>query len=190
MTTRDDILHAAIEAFAAHGEAGLSVRDVAARVDLTPMAIYRHFKNKQALTDAIVMHAVVAWRTRVAAIAPGAPFDWLSRIGDAYLDFALEQPRLYEAAFLVNSPAALRYPDDFLAHGSPAVSLQLDLIRKVISPRKASAADVLIIISGLSQGLVTLYRSGRIAGDERRFRALYRRALRRCLTSFTGETEP
>ena len=190
MTTRTEILAAARRAFEEDGETGLSVRDVAARVGLTPMAIYRHFENRQALLDALVLEAIDEWRRRVASIAPCAPLEWLQKIGDAYLDFALRQPRKFEAAFLVSSPTALRYPDDFLAGGSPAVTLQLRLIKQVTGRgrgERIAPADVLVIIAGLSQGLITLYRAGRIAGGERKFRALYRRAMDNCVRSFAVE---
>jgi AcrR family transcriptional regulator len=190
MTTRTEILAAARRAFEEAGETGLSVRDVAARVGLTPMAIYRHFENRQALLDALVLEAIDEWRRRVASIAPCAPLEWLQKIGDAYLDFALRQPRKFEAAFLVSSPTALRYPDDFLAGGSSAVTLQLRLIKQVTGRgrgERIAPADLLVIIAGLSQGLITLYRAGRIAGGERKFRALYRRAMDNCVRSFAVE---
>jgi hypothetical protein len=41
--------------------------------------------------------------------------------------------------------------------------------------------------SALSQGLISLYRAGRIAGSEEEFRALYRRAMRRSTESFLSE---
>lgn len=190
MATRDDILDAARAAFEEGGEANLSVRDVAARVGLTPMAIYRHFENKQALLDALVVEAIEDWRRRVAAIPACAPLDWLRKIGDAYLEFALREPRKYEAAFLTASPTALRYPDDFLAGGSSAVSLQIKLLKDITASRGATPAalsDMIVIIAAQSQGLVTLYRAGRIAGGEKKFRALYRRATESCVRSIIEE---
>jgi hypothetical protein len=41
--------------------------------------------------------------------------------------------------------------------------------------------------AALGQGLVTLYRAGRIAGGEADFRKLYRRATRRLMNSFKTE---
>lgn len=182
-------MKAAWEAFEEGGEAALSVRDVAARVGLTPMALYRHFENRQALLDALVVEAINEWRQRVAAIPPCNPLEWYRKIGDAYLDFALCEPRKYEAAFLVASPTALRYPDDFIAGESSAVSLQIQLLAQIAggtTPRQ-SIADVLVIVAGLSQGLITLYRSDRISGGEEKFRALYRHAMEVCVRSLMSE---
>ncbi len=48
--------------------------------------------------------------------------------------------------------------------------------------------ELLITVARLSQGLVTLYRAGRIAGGKQEFRALYKRAMRRRIQSFRVET--
>jgi AcrR family transcriptional regulator len=174
MSTRDDILAAARDAFEAGGEAGLSVRDIAGRVGVTPMAIYRHFENKQAIIDALVAEATFDWRKRVAAIPACAPEAWLEKIGDAFLDFALSEPRRFEAAFFTISSSALRYPDDFIA-------AELGPLRGARG--RAWAIDRMITLAALAQGLISLYRAGRIAGDEKAFRALYRRATKTWLQS-------
>lgn len=194
METRALILDAAIAAFEAGGEAGLSLRDVASRVGLTPMAVYRHFADRQDLIDAVVDHATRIWRQRVAAIEPAAPTDWLLSIGQAFLDFALECPRLWEAAFLTRSKAALRFPDDFRNGGSSAVSLQLALVEAIApesgEPGKPSGMDMVIILVSLAHGLVALYRSGRFSTDEAGFRDLYAVALRTCALSFGLKGSP
>ena len=45
----------------------------------------------------------------------------------------------------------------------------------------------MIANTALGQGLVTLYRAGRIAGGEAGFRKLYRRATQRLMNSFKTE---
>ncbi len=45
----------------------------------------------------------------------------------------------------------------------------------------------MITIAGLSQGLITLYRAGRITGGEAEFRVLFMGAMRRCVQSFLTE---
>jgi AcrR family transcriptional regulator len=187
METAEAILSAARAAFERRGLEGLSLRVIAKKVGITPMAIYRHYANKQALIDALVLDALDAWSARVAAIAPAPPLEWLPRIWNSHLEFALGEPRRYEAAFLLHSRRARRYPDDFVAGRSPAGQLQLQLIATLMEQgvlRAPSAIEVMIMTSGLAQGLITLYRAGRIAGGEDEFRALYRRAMTRCFETF------
>lgn len=187
MEMRDAILAAAGRAFGEGGAAGFSLRDIASRVGVTPMAIYRHFNDKQALIDALVDEATEEWRSRVAAIKPCAPLNWLLKIGESFLEFALSEPRKFEAAFLTPSTRALRYPDDFVAGGSPAVTLQMRLVEALAAESRAgtkqSAIELVIVLAALAHGLISLYRAGRIAGGEKAFRALYRRAL---LTTVQG----
>jgi AcrR family transcriptional regulator len=184
MITKRAIQSSAWRWFEKGGEAALSLRRVAADVGLTPMAIYRHFASRQALLDALVLDAVDEWRRRVEAIQPAPPADWLRAIAGAYLDFALEQPRRFEAAFLVPSPVALRYPDDFFAGSSSALKRQLAIIEELgETENEGEAASILVTMIAMAQGLVTLHRAGRIAGDEAEFRGLYGRATDRYIES-------
>ena len=95
-----------------------------------------------------------------------------------------------EAAFLTHSTKARRYPDDFLGGQSPAGTLQLRLLEQLVVEGRIAATspiEMLITNAGLSQGLITLYRAGRIAGGEKEFRELYLRATRRSFESFLTE---
>lgn len=190
VSRKDEILAAAWRCFERGGDAGLSLRGVAGEVGLTPMAIYRHFADRQALLDSLVLEAVAEWRQRVAAIARAPADEWLGAIAEAYLQFALRRPSRFEAAFLVPSRVALRYPDDFFAGDSPALALQLALIgdlRRTAHAGDDEAGSVLVTMIALAQGLVTLFRTGRISGDEDGFRDLYRRVVGRFIGSLTSE---
>ena len=190
MSTREKILAAARRAFDRKGLEGLSLRAVAAKVGITPMAIYRHFASKEALIDALVLDALDEWSARVQALPAVAGLAKIEQMGEAFLDFALREPRRFEAAFLLPSRKARRYPDDFAAGRSPAGNIQLSVLEEGIRQGTVAAAppvEIVLINSALSQGLVTLYRAGRIAGGEEEFRALYRRAMRRVFRSFLVE---
>jgi AcrR family transcriptional regulator len=190
VSTADAILKAARKAFDKKGLEGLSLRDVAKDVGITPMAIYRHYEDKQALIDALVLDGLAAWSARVDALPPRDGLAKLEQIGEAYLDFALECPRRFEAAFLVHSTKARRYPDDFLAGRSPVISIELKILEDAKARgllKHSDPIDVVTTNSALSQGLITLYRAGRIAGGEKEFRALYRRAMKRSTDSFLAE---
>ncbi len=190
MDTAGKILEAAKAAFQRRGLEGLSMREIARRVGLTPMAIYRHYESKQVLVDALVLDALDEWSARVAAIPPAAALVWFRKIIDEHLEFALRKPRRYEAAFLVHTDKARRYPNDFIAGRSPAGALQLRLIERLMSEGTLKASppiEVMIAIAALAQGLITLYRAGRIAGTEAGFRDLYLRSTEHCLASFFRE---
>lgn len=182
------ILAAAWKLFAAGGIDAVSLRQVAAKVRVTPMAIYRHYADKNALIDALVVDALDRWSDRLLAIDEKEPLAWLTAAGDEFLEFALDEPRRFEAAFLLPSTSARRFPDDFAAGRSPAGRQflpRLDELRR--SGRitgDAESLEVVITFWALAQGLVTLHRAHRFAGGVVEFRALYRRSMRRCLASF------
>jgi AcrR family transcriptional regulator len=191
--TKDQIFAAARKAFDREGLDGLSLRDIARDVGITPMAIYRHYNDKQALIDALVLDALGEWSARAGAVPRGNPRDWFERMGDAFVDFALERPRRFEAAFLIHSTVARRYPDDFIAGHSPAGVLYLEILgeaRKRGRIGDAEPIEIMITIAALSQGLVSLYRAGRIAGGKDEFRAIFKRATRHCIQSYFVEAKP
>lgn len=187
MDTRDRIFKAARKLFDEKGLEGVSLRNVAKKIGITPMAIYRHFEDKEALIDALVLDGLAEWSARVEALPSCAGLAKIQQIGEAYLDFALKEPRRYEAAFLLHSSKARRYPDDFLAGHSPAGNAQIKAFNEAVALgliAKDAPIEMLVTNAGLSQGLITLYRAGRIAGGEEEFRALYRRAMWRSTESF------
>lgn len=186
MTTEQRILAAARRLFEREGLDGLSIRAVAKKVGITPMAIYRHYADKDALVDALTASALDVWAARVNKIKAAEPLEWLRAVMNAFLELALEQPRTYEAAFELPARHARQFPDDFLAGRSPVVSLCL---ARVEEAKKRGLLDgtgspeVIITLWALAQGLISLHRANRFGGEEA-FRAVYAAAVQRSLTSF------
>lgn len=187
-SSRDRIFRAVRELFDEEGEAGISMRRIANIVGVTPMAIYKHYADKDALVNALMLDGFTAWEERVAGIATDDPRDWLLRLGDAFLDFALSEPRRYEAAFLLNASQARRFPDDFAAGRSPAAAQAQQRIERVRrrDPGAASSTDIVLVLAALCQGMVSLYRAGRFT-SEADFRDAFRRAIAHCIASYTSE---
>lgn len=184
--TRDRIFLAARTLFDQDGETGLSMRRIAEAVGITPMAIYRHYADKDALLNALMLDGFAAWEARVAAITAQAPLDWLRQLGAAFLEFALTQPRRFEAAFLLKASAARQYPQDFEAGRSPVMRqahARIEQARAQGLIGSASAVEIALSFSALSQGLVSMYQAGRFA-SEKEFRAAYHKALDHCVQSF------
>jgi AcrR family transcriptional regulator len=187
MITKHRILAAAQERFHRDGIAGLSMRSLAKDVGLTPMALYRHYADKEALIDALSAAALDDWRDRLAAIEAPSAFASLEAVGEAFLDFALEAPRRFEAAFLLPARGARRFPDDIVAGRSPPLNLVMAHIEQAQRDGTLGAAppsEIAMTIWALSQGLVALYRANRFS-DREAFRTTYRAALRRCYASFS-----
>lgn len=192
MNTQQRIFQASKRLFGRDGLTGLSIRNVAKDVGVTPMAIYRHYADKDALIDALSADALEVWRTRVARIDASGPFEWLEAGMQAFLDFALEEPRNYEAAFELPARNARQFPDDFLAGRSPAINIALERVAEAkaqgLIGADVDAGEFVITLWGLAQGLISLYRANRFTGESQ-FRAIYAAAMRRALASFVTEKQ-
>jgi AcrR family transcriptional regulator len=185
--TKLRIFQAARALFDQEGAGGLSMRRIAKEIGLTPMAIYKHYADKDALLNALMLDGLAAWEARVTAITARAPLAWLEQVTEAYLEFALTDPGRYEAAFLLRASAARQYPQDFAAGRSPVIRMAQARVEQARAAGQLGgdpSADVMLSLSALLQGLVSMYRAGRFA-DEARFRDAYRRAAAHCLQSFT-----
>src|SRR5215472_12478887 len=123
--SKDRILAAAKTVLEREGIDGLSVRKVAQRAGVSPMAMYNHFADKGALLNALMEEGFAAWEKMVRAIRAPDPMEWLERLTDAFLDFALGEPHLFDAAFFLPAPRARQYPDDFVAGRSPVIAMMM-----------------------------------------------------------------
>ncbi|WP_010247670.1 TetR/AcrR family transcriptional regulator [Acetivibrio cellulolyticus] len=54
MTTKDKIMFEALSLFSVHGYSSVSVRDITKAIGIRESAIYKHYKNKQAIFDTII----------------------------------------------------------------------------------------------------------------------------------------
>lgn len=98
----EEILQAATDLLVEKGgEAGVSIRAVAARVGVTPPSIYLHFADKDALLDEVCGRAFEQFNDVMVAASADIE-DVLERghaQGMAYVRFALDNPVIFRTAF-------------------------------------------------------------------------------------------
>lgn len=165
---------------------------MARRAGVSPMAMYNHFADKDALLNALMEDGFVTWEGIVRAIRVRDPVEWLERLMDAFLDFALTQPHRFDAAFFLPAIKARQYPDDFVAGRSPVVAMMMVRIDQAKAQGRLGnkpALDVALAVAAMGQGFVSMHRAGRFSSD-RQLRMLYRNAIRHCLESFTARRSP
>ena len=99
---RDLLLVVAEEQLRSRGYAAFSLREVAEATQYTPTTIYRHFRDRDALIEAVLQKwfALFARALEEADRPHAAPRERLLGLGDAYLRFALAQPERYRIMFL------------------------------------------------------------------------------------------
>lgn len=116
---RDRIRVVAEGQFARRGLAATSLRSIAAELGWAPASLYRYFRNREDLLTATRAAAHDRFSDRIEA-AYGQPGDlWMrSRaLGDAYVDFAFEEPSAYQLIFALeqadsDKTAALRAAEE------------------------------------------------------------------------------
>src|SRR5262249_23483019 len=143
MDGRARLLSAAYKALKREGAERLSLRSVAKAAGVTPMAVYRHFANKDALFDDLVLDGLARWHERVQAIRPGPPLGRIEAVGEAFLDFYLEEPAQFEAAFFLPSGKARRFPDDFAAGRSPPGAIVIKDMQEALKKGDIEAPSAL-----------------------------------------------
>ncbi|MFK2879453.1 TetR/AcrR family transcriptional regulator [Rhodanobacter hydrolyticus] len=191
--TKGRILSSAKAVLESAGFEGLTIRKVAQRAGLSPMALYRHFKNKDELLNALMQDGISAWETIVRGIRARDPVKWLEALMEAYLDFALTQPHRFDAAFFLPAPAARQFPDDFAAGRSPALALAMARIDQAKAEgrfRDEPTLGIAMALAAYGQGFVSMQRARRFASDKQ-FKELYRAAKRQFLDSLkpSGKSE-
>ena len=185
--TRDRIFAAAKAVLDREGISGLTIRKVAARAGVSPMAMYRHFADKDTLLNALLADGLGAWEELVRSLRAEDPMEWMEELIEAFLDFALTQPHRFDAAFFLPAPKARQYPEDFAAGRSPVIAmvmLRIDQARADGRMVEKPALEIALTLSALAQGLVSMQRANRFAG-EKQFRQLFRTTLRNCIESFS-----
>ncbi len=116
--TREAVIETALEVLRTDGIAALSIRTVASRLDVSPMALYRHVANKDDLLDEVIDRLFAQrWRPTVPER------EWQTWIIDA-------ADRLRQ--FLVEQPAALHV---YLRHPvvAPTAAQRMDTCLAVLS---------------------------------------------------------
>jgi AcrR family transcriptional regulator len=167
------------------GADAVTMRRVAKAVNITPMAVYRHYADRDGLLNALADAGFKDFATRLQGAAmPTDPERRLTAILNVFLDFGLEKPRLFELMFLRRREGARQFPGDFRAGRSPTAKFAaaaLEAGMKSGAFRKDDIWEITFETGALLQGLVMLYAGGRVGTSAEEFRALCHRAFRRYL---------
>lgn len=97
---RRALVEAALELLLEGGTEALGMRELARRVGVSAAAPYRHFRDKQALIQAVAAAGFALFLDAVEAAKAGLPQDeQFGAMAEAYVQFALRYPRLYKLMF-------------------------------------------------------------------------------------------
>jgi AcrR family transcriptional regulator len=98
---KEALIEAAQRFIAERGLGGFTLADAAKLVGVTPAALYRHFRGREALVAEVAFRGFdeLAKRLDKALQSDGSPLERFTRMGEAYLAFAEQEPGFYAAMF-------------------------------------------------------------------------------------------
>lgn len=181
--TANRIVAAAGRLLDREGAEAVTMRRVAKAVGITPMALYRHFTDREGLLNALADAGFERLTAQIeAALLPVDPEQRLMAILDLFLDFALKKPQLFKLMFLQRREGARQFPGDFRAGRSPTAKFSAEALEAGMKKgvfRKDDVWEIVFETGAMLQGLVMLHLGGRVGASEAEFRALCHRAMRR-----------
>jgi AcrR family transcriptional regulator len=175
---QDRILAVARDLYLEKGLRGLSMRHVAARLDVSATAIYRHYRNKEHLLHKVIEEAVKLFNNYMfASLAGRTPEERWRLGGEAYLNFALQQTKYYEVIFMAPHQLGTEgMPEDLKQQSMANFQFLIDRVQELMEAgimRRDDARMVAVSIWAHSHGLVSLYLAGKMPLDEATFRQWY-----------------
>ena len=167
------------------GQAGVSMRRVAADSGVTAMAIYHYFPSRKALLEDITNEEFLNFGAHLATLGnEGTLEQRFQKRLDAFVDFALTRPRVFDYIFTEPRTGARRFPKDFEERKSPTFNSLADLCAEAVRCgyfRPGDIWEIALTMAANTQGMIALYRGGRFAVSEKEFRKLCHRSSERVL---------
>jgi len=172
------------ELFLSEGVEGVSMRKIAERVGVTATAIYRHFRDKEEILEEIINAGLGILSEYLApALKAADPYQRLKGLIDAYLRFAMEQPRYFDLAFLVPGPT-MHLSQELERHSRATFKVAVEQVSLCMDAgvfRKGDPIETAVYLWSTAHGLVMLHRMNRFGNDVEEFGRLYRITIERAI---------
>src|ERR1700689_5024071 len=136
-TDRQTILSAAVKDLSVKGIRDMSLRNIAASLDLAPNAIYRYFPDRRALEATLANEAARQLELALRKAAAGCePVTAIREMSSAYIKFARDNPHLYEAMMSLHAPGP-----DATSHQS-LWTFTVEQVQRIAGSDRAAQASV------------------------------------------------
>lgn len=176
--SRERIIAVTIELYLKGGLKAITMRRVARELKLTPMALYRHFKNKEELLATVIDEGFRVFGSyQYRALEGKTAAERLLLTGEAFIDFTLQEPQFFKVIFMAPDIVAnAQVPEEIAARARATYQFLVDRVGEGMREgflRATDAEKVAKTIWGLSHGLGSLYLAQMLETDEAGFRLIF-----------------
>ncbi|MBC9877442.1 TetR/AcrR family transcriptional regulator [Bradyrhizobium sp. INPA01-394B] len=145
------------------GWSAVTIRRLADEIEHSQPVLYSHFENRDAIVSAVALEGFREIAVALRDAANGSTGrNAVKNVATAYLDFALHNPALYQAMFIL--PTDLRFAS---AETKPELRAGFEALAAVVTPFCADVAVATEAFWAALHGLAELERSGRIRPNVR-----------------------
>jgi AcrR family transcriptional regulator len=152
--------------FAAKGPKGVTMRELASVLGVSPMTPYRYFRDKDDILAAVRARAFdrFAETLEIAYGGPGSVAERALAKRDAYVQFALEEPETYRLMFDLSQPTEDEYPNLVRAMARARATMTSH-VRDLVEQGILSGDPELIghVFWATLHGAVTLHLAGKLS---------------------------
>ena len=192
--TRRAILDAALELFVADGYAQVSIRNIAAKVEYSPGAIYSYFPSKDDIFFALAEEGFrLLGATAMPASNGGDPLDDLASAVWRFHEFSCEHPEYFALVFLDRAVPRISREYERFAFMSEMKQCIVTTIERCIEagllPRGLQPARVMRLLFAPVLGIAAMRLSARL-GPQEDADALVRDAIQTTLAGLRAGATP
>jgi len=164
---RQLIVDTARQVAEAEGWDAVTTRRLSTEIEYSQPVLYKHFSGMDAVAAAVAIDgfAELAGQLRAARTDAQTPNEALTRMARAYLDFARDNPAVYDAMF--TGRTTLRFAQE---DTPPELVAAFGELRQAISAMTDDADTLTEVFWAALHGLTSLTRGGRLRPDYERER--------------------
>jgi AcrR family transcriptional regulator len=155
---------AALELVVSKGVGGFTMAEASRRAGVSVAAPYKHYADRDALLTALVVRAYTEQREQYRAAMAEAtdPGEQLAAFAAAYVQFAADQPALFELTFAAGLDKA-RFPE--LAEAGQALFAELSAPARALCGDDHQARRLVLAIAACAHGHAVFLIEGVLTGQ-------------------------
>jgi AcrR family transcriptional regulator len=139
---REAILAAAMKLFHEESFEKTTMRRIAQEIEYTPGALYSYFKDKDEILFALHQRGFdTLFAMQQPALAIADPVERLTRLGQIYMQFALDNPEFYDLMFIASRTGRSIEEAEDWSCGERAYGVLRDTMREIIDAGRLRGTD-------------------------------------------------